>query len=59
MLHCDLCGKEFTTPDNIPRTVLGKVFCCEDHEKKYLQLYARWLEVAYQERDYGSNHYVS
>jgi hypothetical protein len=51
-MKCDLCGKEFTTPDNIPRTQLGRVFCCEEHEKLWLQLYDRWLQVAYEGKDY-------
>lgn len=49
---CELCKKEFETPDNIPRTVDGRSFCCEDHEQKWLSLYSKWIETTYSERKY-------
>lgn len=50
MLTCDLCGAEFETPDGIPRTFIGRVFCTETHEKKYIELYDRWLAAAYHKK---------
>lgn len=55
-MQCELCKKEFNTPDGIPRTVDGRAFCSEDHEQRWLAMYSKWIELAYQERNYADQH---
>lgn len=58
-MRCDLCGRDFDPPvGTIPVATLGRYFCCDIHEKKYIELYNKWLEVAYSERKYEQNNYV-
>lgn len=56
-MKCDLCEKDFVLDENTPRE-LGRNFCCDDHRQKWLELYSRWLAVAYsgEGRNYALPH---
>ena len=54
---CELCKKEFLPPEGtIPVAQSGSYFCCNEHEKKWLEMYARWVETAYQGNNYAKGH---
>jgi hypothetical protein len=52
-MQCELCKKEVVFEDNTPRFVDGRIFCCSDHEKKWLEMYSKWIETAYNGNNYA------
>lgn len=53
-MRCDLCGRDFDPPEGtIPVALMGRYFCTLEHEKKYLELYNKWIETAYIKENYA------